>query len=218
VEFNYDFSNNNKIKFSIKADKTKENRKFQNIRTFLDCLLKIPQESIDKNEIQIKPIFFRRINMINLFPDKLKSSIEFYYHIVAKVNELEMKKIIDKKDVNDYLKKASYDDIFFKKKNDEEILFGYRFEPQLRQIFDIKNEVPITKTISLEFGKDLEILINNKEFNEQIKKSFSEFKIEKEDKSFNNRTMHLNLRKEIEFRKEKTEILKIAKDIKKKLL
>ena len=30
--------------------------------------------------------------------------------------------------------------------------------------------------------------------------------------------MHLNLRKEIEFKKEKTEILKIAKDIKKKLL
>ena len=218
VEFNYDFSNNNKIKFSIKADKTKENRKFQNIRTFLDCLVKIPQESIDKNEIQIKPIFFRRINMINLFPDKLKSSIEFYYHIVAKVNELEMKKIIDKKDVNDYLKKASYDDIFFKKKNDEEILFGYRFEPQLRQIFDIKNEVPITKTISLEFGKDLEILINNQRFLDLMNSYFTEFKMDKEDKSFNNRTLHLNLKSEINYLKEKTKILNLAKEIKKNLL
>ena len=105
-----------------------------------------------------------------------------------------------------------------KKKNDEEILFGYRFEPQLKQLFDIKRDVPITKTISLEFGRDLEILINNEKFIEQMKKSFSEFKIEKEDKSFNSRTMHLNLRSDIEFKDEKTEILNIAKEIKKNLL
>ena len=35
VEFEYDF-NDDKIKFSIKADKTKENRNFQNIKTFLE--------------------------------------------------------------------------------------------------------------------------------------------------------------------------------------
>ena len=218
VEFNYDLNNNNKIKFSIKADKTKENKKFQNIKTFLDCLAKIPQELKNKNEIQIKPIFYRRINMINLFPGKLKNSIEFYYHIVAKVNETEMKKIIEGKDINEYLKKASYDDIFFKKKNDEEILFGYRFEPQLRQIFEIKTEIPITKTISLEFGKDLEILINNKKFLDLMKSYFTEFKMDKEDKSFNNRTLHLNLKSAIDYRKEKTKILNLAKEIKKNLL
>ena len=218
VEFNYDFSNNNKIKFSIKADKTKENRKFQNIRTFLDCVAKIPQETKNKNEIQIKPIFFRRINMINLFPEKLKNSIEFYYHIVAKVNEIEMIKIIEKKDVNDYLKKASYDDIFFKKKNDEEILFGYRFEPQLKQLFEIKPDTPIIKTISLEFGKDLETLINNTKFLDLMKSYFTEFKMDKEDKSFNNRTLHLNLKSDTDYRKEKTRILNLAKEIKKNLL
>ena len=218
VEFNYDFNNNNKIKFSIKADKTKENKKFQNLRTFLDCVAKIPQETKNKNEIQIKPIFFRRINMINLFPEKLKNSIEFYYHIVAKVNEIEMKKIIEKKDVNDYLKKASYDDIFFKKKNDEEILFGYRFEPQLKQLFEIKPDTPIIKTISLEFGKDLETLINNTKFLDLMKSYFTEFKMDKEDKSFNNRTLHLNLKSDTDYRKEKTRILNLAKEIKKNLL
>ena len=218
VEFNYDLNNNNKIKFSIKADKTKENKKFQNLRTFLDCVAKIPKEIKNKNEIQIKPIFFRRINMINLFPEKLKSSIEFYYHIVAKVNEIEMKKIIEKKDVNDYLKKASYDDIFFKKKNDEEILFGYRFEPQLKQLFEIKPDTSTTKTISLEFGKDLEILINNTKFLDLMKSYFTEFKMDKEDKSFNNRTLHLNLKSDTDYRKEKTRILNLAKEIKKNLL
>ena len=88
----------------------------------------------------------------------------------------------------------------------------------MKQLFDIKRDIPITKTISLEFGRDLEILINNERFIEQIKKSFSEFKIEKEDKSFNSRTMHLNLRNEIDFKDEKTEILNIAKEIKKNLL
>ena len=31
--------------------------------------------------------------MINLFPDKLRNSIEFNYHLVAKVNEEELQKI-----------------------------------------------------------------------------------------------------------------------------
>ena len=85
-------------------------------------------------------------------------------------------------------------------------------------MFDIKRDIPVTKTISLEFGKDLEILINNERFSELIKKSFSEFKIEKEDNSYNNRTMHLNLPKDIEFKDEKIEILNLAKEIKKNLL
>ena len=218
VEFEYDFKNKNKINFSIKADKIKENREFQNITTFLDKIANIPKEAKDKNEIQIKPIFFRRINMINLFPDKLKNSIEFYYHVVAKVNETEVKKIIEGKDVNNYLKKVSYDDIFFKKKNDEEILFGYRFEPQLRQIFEIKTDIPTTKTISLEFGKDLEILIKDKKFQDLMSNYFTEFKMDKEDKSFNNRTLHLNLKSGINYHKEKTAILNLAKEIKKNLL
>ena len=218
LEFKYNFTDKNKINIYIKADKKKEqNKNFKNITTFLNSIISIPEEIKDKDEIEIKPIFYRRINMKNLFPEKIKNSIEFYYHPVARADG-EKSKVIQENNKEDCLKKVSYDDLFLKKKNDEEILFGYRFEPQLKQLFDISRDVSITKTISLEFGKDLEILINNKEFNEQIKKSFSEFKIEKEDKSFNNRTMHLNLRKEIEFKKEKAEILKIAKDIKKKLL
>jgi len=218
LEFNYSFKDKNKINICIKADKKKEVKKFPNVITFLNGIISIPDEIKNKDEIQIKPIFYRRINMKNLFPKKLKNNMEFYYHPVAKVDDEKLKKNIQENNIKDYLKKVSYDDIFLKKKNDEEILFGYRFEPQLKQLFDIKRDIPITKTISLELGRDLEILINNEKFIEQMKKSFSEFKIEKEDKSFNSRTMHLNLRSDIEFKDEKTEILNIAKEIKKNLL
>ena len=219
LEFKYEFIDKNKIKFYIKADKNKENKKFQNIITILNSIISIPNEIKDKDEIEIKPVFFRRINMKNLFPEKIKINIEFYYHLMFKVDiEKLNKNDIFEKDKQHYLKKVSYDDLFLKKKNDEEILFGYRFEPQLKQLFDIKRDIPVTKTISLEFGKDLEILINNERFSELIKKSFSEFKIEKEDNSYNNRTMHLNLPKDIEFKDEKLEILNLAKEIKKNLL
>ena len=219
LEFKYEFIDKNKIKFYIKADKNKENKKFQNIITFLNSIISIPNEIKDKDEIEIKPVFFRRINMKNLFPEKIKINLEFYYHLMFKVDiEKLNKNDIFEKDKQHYLKKVSYDDLFLKKKNDEEILFGYRFEPQLKQLFDIKRDIPVTKTISLEFGKDLEILINNERFSELIKKSFSEFKIEKEDNSYNNRTMHLNLPKDIEFKDEKLEILNLAKEIKKNLL
>ena len=100
---------------------------------------------------------------------------------MAKADEEKLNKNINENNTKDYLKKVSYTDLFLKKKNDEEILFGYRFEPQLKQLFDIRRDISITKTISLEFGKDLEILINNEKFIKQMKKSFSEFKIEKED-------------------------------------
>ena len=219
LEFKYEFIDKNKIKFYIKADKNKENKKFQNIITFLNSIISIPNEIKDKDEIEIKSVFFRRINMKNLFPEKIKINLEFYYHLMFKVDiEKLNKNDIFEKDKQHYLKKVSYDDLFLKKKNDEEILFGYRFEPQLKQLFDIKRDIPVTKTISLEFGKDLEILINNERFSELIKKSFSEFKIEKEDNSYNNRTMHLNLPKDIEFKDEKLEILNLAKEIKKNLL
>ena len=219
LEFKYEFIDKNKIKFYIKADKNKENKKPQNIITILNSIISIPNEIKDKDEIEIKPIFFRRINMKNLFPEKIKINLEFYYHLMFKVDiEKLNKNDIFEKDKQHYLKKVSYDDLFLKKKNDEEILFGYRFEPQLKQLFDIKRDIPVTKTISLEFGKDLEILINNERFSELIKKSFSEFKIEKEDNSYNNRTMHLNLPKDIEFKDEKLEILNLAKEIKKNLL
>ena len=219
LEFNYNFKDKNKINIYIKADKEKEKKKkFQNITTFLNSIISIPDIIKDNEEIEIKPIFFRRINMKNLFPEKLKNSIEFFYHPVAKAEEEKLKQNIEENKLKEYLKKVSYADLLLKKTNDEEILFGYRFEPQLKQLFDIKRETSITKTISLEFGRDLEILINNERFLEQIKKSFTEFKMEKEDKTFNSRTMHLNLKKDIEFKDENTELLNIAKEIKKNLL
>ena len=72
--------------------------------------------------------------MKNLFPEKIKNSIEFYYHPVARADG-EKSKVIQENNKEDCLKKVSYDDSFLKKKNDEEILFGYRFEPQLKQLF-----------------------------------------------------------------------------------
>ena len=222
LEFIYDFNDNNKINISIKADKVKENRKFENIITFLNSIISIPNEIKDKDEIEIKHIYYRRINMKDLFPVKMKNNLEFYYHPAAKVDvEKLTKNNIYEKELKYYLKKVSYEDLFLKKKNEEEILFGYRFEPQLKQLFDAcekKRDTSITKTISLEFGKDLEILINNENFSKLMKNSFSEFKIDKEDKSFNNRTMHLNLRQEVKYDEEKVEILNLAKEIKKNLL
>ena len=218
LEFKYEFIDENKINCNIKADKAKENRKFENIKKFIDAIISIPDEIKDKDEIEIKPIFFRRINMKNLFPEKIKNNLDFYYHPVAKVNPSKLKEITEGNNLNYYLKKVSYEDLFLKKKNDEEILFGYRFEPQLKQLYEIKRDVPQTRTISLEFGKDIEILLNDKRFCEIMNSSFSEFKIEKEDKSSNNRTMHLNLRSDINFQKEKSKIINIVKDIKKNLL
>ena len=219
VEFKYENTNQNNINFYIKADKAKENKKFQNITIFLESLISIEKEIKDKDEIEIKSVFFRRINMKNLFPKKLRNSLDFCYHPVSKVNVEEMKKIIEGNKKDYYLKKISYEDLLLKKKNDEEILFGYRFESQLKQLFDIKNRETLeTKTISLEFGKDIEILVNDKKFMDLMKKSFSEFKIEKEDKNLNHRTMKLNLRKEADFKNEKFEIMKLVKEIKKNLL
>ncbi len=219
LEFSYDFHDNeNKINFNIKADKEKENRKFENIKKLLDSINSIPDEIKEKDEIEIKSVYYRRINMKELFPEKIKNNIEFYYHPIAKVKEKEMKELIKGKRVEDYLKKVSFVELFLKKKNDEEILFGYRFEPQLKFLFDIERNKNISKTIPLEFGKDLDILLSDEKFLNAIKKSFSEFKLQKEDKNYNNRTINLNLNQDVEFYNEKSEILKIAKDIKKKLL
>ena len=63
LEFKYEFIDKNKIKFYIKADKNKENKKFQNIITFLNSIILIPNEIKDKDEIEIKSVFFRRINV-----------------------------------------------------------------------------------------------------------------------------------------------------------
>lgn len=70
LEFKYEFIDENKINCNIKADKAKENRKFENIKKFIDAIISIPDEIKDKDEIEIKPIFFRRINMKNLFLKK----------------------------------------------------------------------------------------------------------------------------------------------------
>ena len=66
LEFNYSFKDKNKINICIKADKKKEIKKFPNVITFLNGIISIPDEIKNKDEIQIKPIFYRRINMKNL--------------------------------------------------------------------------------------------------------------------------------------------------------
>ena len=58
LEFKYEFIDENKINCNIKADKAKENRKFENIKKFIDAIISIPDEIKDKDEIEIKPIFF----------------------------------------------------------------------------------------------------------------------------------------------------------------
>ena len=111
LEFNYSFKDKNKINICIKADKKKEIKKFPNVITFLNGIISIPDEIKNKDEIQIKPIFYRRINMKNLFPKKLKNNMEFYYHPVAKVDDEKLKKNIQENNIKDYLKKVSYNDL-----------------------------------------------------------------------------------------------------------
>ena len=187
AEFSYVFIDKNKIKIIIKAEKSKEKKdKFQNLIKFLSFLINAPNEINNKKEFEIKQIFFRRINMKNLFPENIRNNIEFNYHLISKIDK-DRFKLERNKDY--YLSKLSYKKLFVNNKNEEEILFGYKLEPQLKMLLEVKDlkkaqddiNKPKTKTISLEFGKDLEILIKDEEFKKIIGGYFSKFNLSNEN-------------------------------------
>ena len=226
ADFSYEFIENNKIKFELKADKLKEkNEKFPNLVKFLNFIISVPNEISNKKEFEIKQIFFRRINMKNLFPEKIRNNIEFNYHLISKIDKDKFKLDRNKEY---YLSKISYKKIFVNNKNEEEILFGYKIEPQLKLLLDVKNEnkgeeelnKPKAKSISLEFGKDLELLLKDEEFKKIINGYFAGIKISKENAQIKFRTVEYTMVKipnikDKNFKNDFESMLKRAKIIKK---
>ena len=232
VEFSYDFNENNKIKFTLKANKTTEKKKkLENIIKFLSFILSVPNEIKNKREFEIKDIFFRRINMKNLFPVNIRNNIEFTYHLATKVDN----KFKLEKNKEYYLSKISYKGIFVNNKNEEEILFGYKLEPQLKSLLEVRDpkraELDLnkekTKTISLEFGKDLDIIIKDEKFKKILDGYFSKFTLiplnKESETNAKFRSIKYTMIKvpnfgEKEFKNDFYSIMKIAKEIKRNLL
>ena len=229
AEFSFVFVDKNKIKFKLKDDKTKEKKdKFQSVNKFMSFLISIPNEINNKKEFRIQQIFFRRINMRNLFPEKMRQNLEFSYHVISKIDPTKFKL---EKNKDFYLQKLNYKNIFVNNKNEEEILFGYKIEPQLKQLLEIKenqnseNEVgkTRTKTISLEFGKDLDILKNDEEFKKILDEYFDNFKVlENNEKISKFRTVSFTVVKVPNSKDFSSKFIKSlvnrAKELKKKLL
>ena len=219
ADFSYEYIGNNKIKYELKADKSKEkSEKFPNLVKFLNCIISVPNEISNKKEFEIKEIFFRRINMKNLFPEKIRNNIEFNYHLISRIDK-DRFKLERNKDY--YLNKISYKKLFVNNKNEEEILFGYKIEPQLKLLLEIKNDQKEDKrSISLEFGKDLEILIKDEEFKKILNVYFSKFSIEKEKEQTKFWTVNYNMItipnfKDKTFKKDFDSLIERAKKIKK---
>ena len=188
IELKYEFFNENekqKVKFKLTAEKQKTKiDQYENIIKFLSFIIKIKHEYQNKNEFELNDIDFKRFNMKNLIPKKVHSYFKFSYHIRARIDFSKFKL---NKNVEYYLSKISYKNLLIHNKSDEEILFGYKIGEKLKELFEIKDKLKVfekeeeksiiyedrTKEISLQFERDLEILLNNKYFDIEIKKYFS---------------------------------------------
>jgi hypothetical protein len=111
-----------------------------------------------------------------LFPKKARKNIKFSYHLSSRIDSYKFKLNKNK----DEFPKISYKKLIIHNKSDEEILFGYKIKPLLKELFKIRDtdnekdiNKDIVKQINIEFSKDLEILLNNKKFDEEIKIYFS---------------------------------------------
>ena len=229
AEFSYNFVDKNKVKFTLKADKNKEKRdKFQSLTKFISFLIALPKDINDKKkEFIIEQIFYRRINMRNLFPNKMRPNLEFSYHVTSKIDP---KKFKNEKSKNDYLNKAKYKDLFINNRNEEEILFGYKLDILLRQLFDLKEghilkEEDIgktrTKTVSIELGKDLEIVKDDEEFKKILGQCFEKLHLDKSEQNL--KTMGVsykiaNIPKKENYNSFLRKLINRMKEIKKNLL
>ena len=220
AEFSFEFIEKNKVKFSLKADKSKEKKdKFQSLMKFLSFILSVRDEINNKKEFEIKQVFFRIINMKNLFPETLRKNIEFNYHIISKIDNERFKL---EKTKEYYLSKISYKKLFVNNKNEEEILFGYKLEIILKQFLEFKdqNKTEGSKTISLEFGKDLQFFIKNGKFKNILDGYFSKFILEDEKENLKFRTVKYKIVKmpdfkDNDFKRDFDSLLKIAKEVRK---
>ena len=229
AEFSYNFVDKNKVKFTLKADKNKEKRdKFQSLTKFISFLIALPKDINDKKkEFIIEQIFYRRINMRNLFPNKMRPNLEFSYHVTSKIDP---KKFKNEKSKNDYLNKAKYKDLFINNRNEEEILFGYKLDILLRQLFDLREghfpkEEDIgktrTKTVSIELGKDLDIVKDDEEFKKILELYFEKLHLDKSEQNL--KTMGVsykitNIPKKENYNSFLRKLINRMKEIKKNLL
>jgi hypothetical protein len=119
--------------------------------------------------------------MKSLIPKKVHKYYKFTYHVVPIINSTKFNLTKVKEE---YVSKIFYRNLLIHNKKDEEILFGYKIGEYLKELFEIikkdkgkdNNKVEenskivedSTKEISLLFGKDLEMLLNNKMFQKEL--------------------------------------------------
>ena len=229
INFEYKFIEKEEekfIKFILMEKKYKEKKdNIENILKFLDFVLTIKKEFHDKNEFIIDNIAYRRINMKLLFPKKARKNIKFSYHLSSRIDSYKFKL---NKNKDEYLSKIFYKKLLIHNKSDEEILFGYKIKPLLKELFKIRDtdnekdiNKDIVKQINIEFSKDLEILLNNKKFDEERKKYFSKLDFSLYNPQTDKfRIIRYILNKKPDFKNEEfiiyfDNLLNIAKDIKK---
>ena len=223
IDFKYNISYKEKKKivvFNISISKgQKKSGRLQNIIKFLKFIIETVEKYNNDNnnkEFILDDITFKKINKINLFPEKTKKRIEFSYHIIPKIDQTKFK--LD--NTKEYYKsKMIYKTLLLRNCNNEEILFGQKIKPYLEDLFNIKNNDHGIKTIPIFFGIILKNLLSSQKFNEKIKLFFSKFEFsifdQKKDKFFSVHYIKNEKFKNEEFEDYLKSILELAMEIKK---
>ena len=175
IYFNYIFINNEKekkVSFNIKILQNKKNLyRLQNIIKFLKFIIETEEKYNKYNndkEFTLHDITYNRINMFNLFTEKVKKRIEFNYHIIPIINKTKFK-LNNTKEF--YKSKMNYKTLLLRNCNDEEILFGQKIKPYMEELFNIKKNDNGIMTIPIFFGIILKNLLTTKIFNDKFKQT-----------------------------------------------
>ena len=98
IDFRYNIiykEKKKKVVFNISISKgQKRSGRLQNIIKFLKFIIETVEKYNNDNnnkEFILDDITFKKINMINLFPEKTKKRIEFSYHIIPKIDQTKFK-------------------------------------------------------------------------------------------------------------------------------
>ena len=217
--------NNKIIEFELIKEKNKDKKNnFNNFIQFLIFIEDIMKDFEIKPEFILENIIYKKINIRNLLPKKIRDNIVILYHINSKINKNNFR-LLKKKE--EYLSKISYKKLLITNKSDEEILFGFKIEPHLRDLFKIKSKDKkqdnqnsinrdITNQISKEFSNVLEILLKNEEFKKIFEIFFSQFSISSQDEKFNIVRYILNkIPEDNNFEEDFQTLLNKAKEVKK---
>ncbi len=200
------------VRFEISKENDFQSDKMENT-------LKQLLELCDKEEIEIIDYDYHGFDFRKLFENKFKNNVHINYSFGYSINPSSFKEVDLKKKEN-----ISYNNLFLNINNKEEIIYGYQFETVLHKLLkDIKGKdneninKKINTSISIEFGKDLEIFNEDKEFKEIINSYFDDFKvfIDNDKKYY---IVQYILKKELNFEEIKRLLLEQCEIIKKKLL